>query len=474
MRRSGTPAPRPLRTRGPLTRRRGLPAAVLTAVAVLAVLAGVHLPAVAAPGIAAAGVLTGDRAASAAARLPSTPTPGFPSTPTPDLPPAPGLPPPTPVGPSASPSPFPTVLATPPPSPRRPTLHAASAVLEDLDSGEVLYAKRDHQRRPVASLTKVMTALLVLERADLSSTAVASRLAASQPSSRLGLRAGERIRVGDLLTALLLQSANDAAVALAEHVGGSVGAFVALMNRRAAELGLPDTRFFSPNGLDDRGYSTAVDLARLTRAAYAHPEFARLVATREAEVPAPRGPPRRLQNRNVLLWLYPGAVGVKTGFTTPAGHCVIAAARRGDRGLLSVVLGLPDEPFSEGATLLDYGFTAFERVTVIHRGEAAGRVRVGDWTVAARAGADLRLLLRRSVVGRVRTELVPAPFLRPPLATGERVGAILVRAPGRPVRRVPAVAVASVPPPRPAAVPVPPGLAQIVMALARVIAGPFL
>lgn len=434
-------------------RRRALPAALLV---LLAVLAGLRLPAVAAVAPSSTwGPLTWGRPSAFASGVRIAP-------------------PPTPVGPSASPSPFPTVLDTPRPSLRRPTLHAVSAVLEDLDTGEVLFAKRDRLRRPIASLTKVMTALLVLERGGLGSMVVVSRLAASQPSSSLGLRAGERIRVRDLLTALLLQSSNDAAVALAEHLAGTVERFVSLMNRRAARLGLRDTRFASPNGLDDRGYSTAVDLARLTLAAYDHPEFARLVGTRAAEVPAPRGPPRRLQNRNVLLWLYRGAVGVKTGFTTPAGHCLIAAARRGDRGFLTVVLGLPDEPFSEGATLLDYGFEAFPRVTVVRRGDPEGRVRVGDWTVQARAGADLEMLLRSGARGTVRIELVPAPGLRLPLAPGQRVGTIRVLAPGRAGRRVPAVAAASVPPPQPRAVAAPPDLAQIVTALFRAIAGPFL
>src|SRR5207253_138666 len=127
--------------------------------------------------------------------------------------------------------------------------------------------------------------------------------------------------------------------ALAERISGTLRRFVALMNREAAGMGLTGTHFASPSGLDDRGYSTARDLAALTKAAYGYPEFARIVGEKMVDVPAPVGPPRHLQNRNVLLWLYPGAIGVKTGFTTPAGFCLVAAARRGGRTLLGVILG---------------------------------------------------------------------------------------------------------------------------------------
>ena len=163
------------------------------------------------------------------------------------------FPPPTPVPPNGSPSPYPTALATPPPSEDPPGIAAASAILVDLDGGQVLYSLRPRVRRPVASLTKVMTALLVLERTEPGERVVASARAAAQSGSELGLRPGEALPVEDLLHALMLQSANDAAVALAEHVGGTVDGFVSEMNVRAAALGLDGTRFFSPNVLDDRG-----------------------------------------------------------------------------------------------------------------------------------------------------------------------------------------------------------------------------
>ena len=200
--------------------------------------------------------------------------------------PAPQPPPPTPViqpGGQASLSPFPSTLRTPATSTQVPEIHAASAVLADLDTGQVLFDLNRNERRPIASVTKIMTALLVVERTDLTDVVTVTEAAASgQVSgiSGLGLVAGERIRVDELLYALLLQSANDAAEALAEHVSGSVDAFVEDMNARAEELGMMRTMFTSPNGLDDTGYSSAADLVRLTRVAYRSPGFASVVATR--------------------------------------------------------------------------------------------------------------------------------------------------------------------------------------------------
>lgn len=384
-------------------------------------------------------------------------------------------PPPTPVllpGGRTTLSPFPTVLHTPEPSRRPPEISAASAILADLDSGQVLYEKAADERRPVASLTKIATALVVMERTTPQEVVTVSELAAGDGLTpgvaELGLAAGERIRVGELLYALLLQSANDAALALAEHVAGSVDAFVRRMNARVHRLGAMDTRFTSPNGLDDRGYSTARDLLRITRAAYRLPGFASIVATRVREIPAPDGqPPRVVQNRNVLLWLYPGAVGVKTGYTSRAGYCVVAVAEREGVRLAAVVLGAPADAFSDAAALLDHGFHAFERRRLVDAGEDLGTVAVSGREVPVEAGASLDALVPAGE-GVTRAVVVDPDAVYPPFP-GETIGYLRLSTPRGPVGRVPLVA-ASVPPPPPPGEPGP-WWGRAVHAVARALAG---
>jgi D-alanyl-D-alanine carboxypeptidase (penicillin-binding protein 5/6) len=352
------------------------------------------------------------------------------------------VPPPTPVPPAGSPSPFPSTLDTPEPSRRPPDLAAASSILADLDSGETLFEARSTRRRPIASLTKIMTALLVLEATEPRDVVTASPAAAAQSGAELGLEPGEQVPVRDLLYALMLQSANDAAVALAEHVSGSVDAFVDGMNRRAGELGLRDTSFASANGLDDSGYSTAADLAGLTAEAYREPGFAKVASTRFREIPAPTGEPRLIQNRNALLWLYPGAIGVKTGYTSAAGFCLVAVAERDGLRLAAVILGAPAEAFSDAAEALNFGFAAFERLTVVEEGQSFDPIEVQDREVPVAAEGSLEVLLRRGqeVVLTVR----PDPGLSLPVGSGERVGVVRASSEGVSLGEVPLVAAETV------------------------------
>jgi D-alanyl-D-alanine carboxypeptidase (penicillin-binding protein 5/6) len=363
------------------------------------------------------------------------------------------FPPPTPVPPDGEPSPFVKVLQTPAPSTQRPDLDAAAAVLADLDTGQVLYAKGPDQERPIASVTKIMTALLVLERANLTDVVTVGEDATFPPDlaglSALGLVEGERISVENLLYALLLQSANDAAIALADHVSGTEARFEKLMNARAAELGMTHTRFRSPNGLDDRGYSSARDLATLTRATYAaSPVFSRITSTEFHEIPAPHGPPRSIQNRNALLWLYPGAFGTKTGYTARAGFCVVAAAQRDGRRLVAVVLGSPGEPFSEAATLLNYGFDAFTQHRFAEAGEAAGTVAMPGGAVSVRTAGGLDALVPTDAIAKATRTVIVDPAAAYPPAPGEQVATLRVATPGLVLGDVPLVA-ADIPPPPP-------------------------
>lgn len=360
-------------------------------------------------------------------------------------------PPPTPVpvpGGGTSPSPFPSVLRTPPPTTEPPEIRAPAAILMDLESGRTLFASNAHERRPIASLTKIMTAYLVMTRTSPDEVVTVTETAATGTTvgiSNLGLGAGERIRVGELLYALMLQSANDAAVALAEHVAGSVDEFVSMMNRTAVDLGLARTSFASPNGLDNSGYSTARDLARLTRVAYDVSGFEELVSTSAHAVEARGVEPRVVQNRNALLWLYPGATGVKTGFTTPAGFCVVGTAVRGDEQVVAVVLGDPVEAFTEAASLMNFGFAAFDRRSLVDEGRSLGTVDVDGRTVSVAAG-DSRygLVIAGSTV---RSEVMVDPAVRFPPGRGDQIGVVRLTSAGSEVGTVPLVVVDVAPPP---------------------------
>jgi len=385
-------------------------------------------------------------------------------------------PPPTPVPPHGSPSPFPTALATPVPSLRTPKLTAGSAVLEDLDTGQVLLGIREDVPRPVASLTKIMTAYVVLHHLSPSHVVTVSAEAAQLGAARVGLsvlgvRDGEKLTVRELLEALLLQSANDAAVALADGVSATTDDFVALMNRTAGKLDLRGTRFRSPNGLDDRGHSTAWSLATLTRDAERLPLFAKLVRTEFATIPAPAGrKPRVVQNRNVLLWLYPGATGVKTGYTARSGYCLVATATSGGQRLAAVVLGEPSSQssFNDAAALLNYGFHSFLPERVIENGRTFPATAAGErYNVAA----------TRSLRAWVRSDerAPPAFSVRLPdraLREGDVAGTVVARIHGRVLGRVPLVVVADLgpatPPVQPGAPPPPPWWAASLQSFDRV------
>jgi D-alanyl-D-alanine carboxypeptidase (penicillin-binding protein 5/6) len=235
-----------------------------------------------------------------------------------------------------------------------PPLSAVSFVLADSATGQVLLGKEPDQPAPMASTTKVMTALLALERADLQETVVVSANALIGGST-MGLEAGEVVTIEDLLWGLLLNSGNDAAMALAEHVAGSEEAFVLLMNERAAQLGLPNTLFANPHGLDQPGhYSSARDLWRLSEEALRHPVFRTMVST-QAHVAA--GHP--LSNRNLLLDAYPGADGVKTGTSDQAGQCLVGSVTRDGHRALVAILGSQNR-YADAEALFDH-YQAFYR-----------------------------------------------------------------------------------------------------------------
>ncbi len=232
----------------------------------------------------------------------------------------------------------------------------ASSYLVKID-GRIVWAGDPHRRLPPASLTKIMTALIALERTRPNDVVRVSRMAAKEDGSRIGLREGDRLRAVDLVYATLIHSANDACRALAEHIAGSEASFVRLMNLKARRMGLKDTHFANSCGHDEAGhYSTAYDLAILAEVAMRNPVFARIVSTPSMVIRTVDGKRHfRLINKNKLIGRYPGVIGVKTGFTDRAGKCLIALAERGGRKVLLVLLNAPNR-WEDAQFILDMAF----------------------------------------------------------------------------------------------------------------------
>lgn len=241
-----------------------------------------------------------------------------------------------------------------------PEINASSALLMEEGSGRIILEKNARERRPIASLTKLMTAVIILERGSLGDVVRVSRRAAATPAASLRLRPGQRILLRDLLAGLLVRSANDAAVAAAEHVCGSEEEFVRAMNEKALSLGLFDTQFRNCHGLDHPDhYSSAYDLALLSRYAMSLPFFAQCVRSREIAISVRGfGRPKVCRNSNKFLKLYLGADGIKTGYTEVAGRCLVASALRGEHRLIAVLLD-DEERWRDACELLEYGFSVF-------------------------------------------------------------------------------------------------------------------
>ena len=236
------------------------------------------------------------------------------------------------------------------------SLSAQSAVLIDARDGRVLYEKDADTPRPMASTTKIMTAVVALESCNVNEIIEIADEAVGVEGSSIYLQKGERMTLLELLYALLLQSANDAAVAIAVGVGGCVGNFADMMNEKAMSLGLTSTHFENPNGLDADGHvTTARELALLTAYALKNPTFAEIVATYKRKISGPDGTVRLVVNHNKLLNMYDGCVGVKTGFTKKSGRCLVSAACRESLTLVSVTLSAPDD-WRDHTAMLNYGY----------------------------------------------------------------------------------------------------------------------
>ncbi|MDR1693128.1 MAG: D-alanyl-D-alanine carboxypeptidase [Oscillospiraceae bacterium] len=314
---------------------------------------------------------------------------------------------------------------------------AESAVLMDAATGTVIYQKNARRRAGIASTTKIMTALIVLETVDLDDTFEVPPEAAGIDGSSVYLTPGQKVTVRDLLYGLMLKSGNDAAVALAIRCAGSVDAFAAMMNRKAAQLKLYGTRFRNPHGLSAEGhYSTALDMARLTREAMKNEVFREIVGSK---VYAGNG--GTMKNHNRMLWFYPGANGVKTGYTTSAGRCLVSSADRDGFLLIAVTLDDHDD-WADHTAMLDYGYSNFALEKVCLQGEEVGEVSVfGQGVVPVKAARNVYLLQPKDRAGeKPEAEWFLPRYLYEPVAEGERVGWITVRQGGKIISGCPLVA----------------------------------
>lgn len=249
---------------------------------------------------------------------------------------------------------------------KEPTLNSRSAIVIDRNSKTVLFGKNENAKRKMASTTKIMTAIVVIENSNLSDIVQVSKKSAGTGGSRLGLKTNDKITVHDLLYGLMLCSGNDAAVALAEHIGGSVEGFSVLMNNKAKELNLANTNFVTPHGLDnDNHYTTAYELAILADYALKNKTFANIVATKNYTVTI-NGNSKNLSNTNELLGNLNGIYGVKTGFTNGANRCLVTACKRNNLDIICIVLGADTKKFrtQDSIKLIEYVYNNYQMVNI--------------------------------------------------------------------------------------------------------------
>ena len=329
-----------------------------------------------------------------------------------------------------------------------------SAVLMDGATGTVLYEKDAHKALAPASVTKVMTLLLVMEAIDSgkigwSDSVTASEAAAEKGGSQIYLKVGETMPVADMIKAIAVSSANDCACAMAEHIAGSESAFVELMNKRAKELGMQDTNFVNCTGLDDAAeaknhLTSAYDIALMSRELLVnHPDIKKYTTIWMDTV---RGGTFGLSNTNKMVRFYNGCTGLKTGFTSGAGYCLSASAERDGTELIAVVMGAETSAkrFAACKSMLDYGFANY----CVYRPEVA------DGTVAVKMGKERQvravpavyepILLEKSQRDSVTTEVILEPEVSAPVSKGQRLGTATVKAGDKTLAQIPLVAEAPV------------------------------
>lgn len=335
-------------------------------------------------------------------------------------------------------------------------LTSPSAILTEASTGRVIFEKNADERRPVASVNKIMTILLTLEAIDegrigVNDSVCVSPRAASMGGSQAFLDAGQNYPVRELLKSVIVASANDSAVALAEYMDGAEEAFVRRMNARAEELGLGDTHYVNCTGLPAQGhYTTARDVARLSAQLDRHPLYYEFSGIWMDEIKHKGGRVTGLTNTNRLIRFYPGCDGYKTGSTNEARYCISATAKKDGMRLIAVVLGTPagQTRFDEARAMLEYGFAGYQLFAPVKQGDPLElRVPVklgGRESVSAVSGGTSRLLLRKGEHSGVSLEVALVESVQAPVRAGDPLGEIRVMHDGVAVQTVPAVAGESV------------------------------
>ncbi len=306
-----------------------------------------------------------------------------------------------------------------------PRVSAGAAIVLDTVSGRVLYEKNAYTRRSIASTTKIMTAIVALENGHDDEDVVVSKRAASISGSTIHLKAGKTYKLKDLLYGMMLRSGNDAAIAIAEHIGGSVELFAEMMNRKAAEIGATNTNFVTPHGLDDpQHYSTPYDLALITQYALKNEEFCKIVGTKNSVFEG-----SNITNTNEMLSLYPGADGVKTGYTGQAGRCLVTSATKDNWRIISVVLNCSSRSTraQSSKTLLDYVFESYKNYEYMKKGQQVQEILIHkgiNKRVALYSDSNITIPLKPEEYDKLQTVYNVPEVVEAPLKSHSKVGTV--------------------------------------------------
>ncbi len=323
-----------------------------------------------------------------------------------------------------------------------PILSSKAAVVYDRTTGQMIWGKNENEKRAMASTTKIMTAMIVLEKANLKDVVTVSKKAANTGGSVLHINTGDKISVKDLLYGLLLRSGNDTAVALAEHVGGSVEGFATLMNQKAKELGLTGTHFVTPHGLDsDEHYTTALELAKLTDYALNNEKFAQIVNTKKITISV-NGSPRTIINTNELLGVLQGVNGVKTGFTGNAGRCLVTSCTRNGNQIITVVLGADTKKqrTEDSIKLIEYAFANYERIDlqemVLQKFEEWKQInekriyihkaQTQNLNLDIEEVKNKKIIIKKGEADNIHIHIQFIPYFEAPVAKNSKIGLITI------------------------------------------------